>query len=89
MYNLKPNIIFTAHMHISRLIHHPGQAAENIADNRVTAIDIGRNNPPEIVEFMIPTSSYRMGVKNIGHGFAIIGEYGRRRNLRFIQTASN
>lgn len=78
LYNFQPDVIFSAHSHISRLITYPDQTAESFADNRIIAIDLKHNrggNRRNFIEIMVPTSSYRMGVKNIGHGFAIIGEY--------------
>lgn len=46
-------------------------------DNRIIAIDLSHNqdrNARDYTEIMVPTASYRMGVLNVGHGFAIIGE---------------
>lgn len=63
-------------MHLSRLFYYPEQTAENVFDNRRIVIDLTHQdgNDLRFAEIMIPTASYRMGVKNIGHGFAIIGE---------------
>lgn len=77
MDDFKPNIIFSAHMHLSRIYSYPPQNIENLVDNRVVTVDFNNNENNEehrrFVEIMIPTSSYRMGVANIGYGFAVIG----------------
>lgn len=44
-------------------------------DNRIIAIDLNENRRRDYIEIMVPTASYRMGVKHIGHGFAIIGKF--------------
>lgn len=78
--DFKPNIIFSAHMHLSRIYSYPPQNIENLVDNRVVTVDFNNNNNGnndeehrKFVEIMVPTSSYRMGVEKIGYGFAVIG----------------
>lgn len=63
-------------MHLSRIITYPPQNVEHILDNGILTIDLKnrKDNKQLFTEIMVPTSSYRMGVSNIGYGLAIIGK---------------
>lgn len=73
----KPNIIFSAHTHLSRVLTYPPQEVQSFSDNRIVKVDLRTDNAAgeyrKHTEIMIPTSSYRMGVYSIGYGFAVIG----------------
>lgn len=69
----KPKMIFTAHSHYSRLITYPPQHFESLVDNRVVTIPLN-NIVQNFTEISSPTCSYRMGVPNIGYGYAVIGK---------------
>lgn len=77
MDQFKPNIIFSGHSHLSRIITYPPQNIENLVDNRVVNVKLNNLNVAEnyrnFTEIVVPTSSYRMGVPNIGYGYAVIG----------------
>lgn len=77
--NINPHIIFSAHEHKSAII----QNSLNLIDtkyqmcyacNTIEIIDLTEKNN-YFNEIMVPTCSYRMGVKQIGYGFAMIGDY--------------
>lgn len=78
MDQFKPNIIFSGHMHFSRILTYPPQNIANLVDNRIVTVDLNNFNAVEnyrnFTEIMVPTSSYRMGVKKIGYGHAVIGK---------------
>lgn len=74
----KPIIIFSAHTHLSRILTYPPQEVESVYDNRIVKVHLhsdGMGDSRKYTEIMIPTSSYRMGVPNVGFGFAVIGKY--------------
>lgn len=74
----KPIIIFSAHAHLSRVLTYPPQEVNSVYDNRIVKVQlhsVGMADSTKYTEIMIPTSSYRMGVRNIGFGFAVIGKY--------------
>lgn len=77
MDQFKPNIIFSGHSHYSRKITYPPQQIENLIDSRIVTVDLNNFDPIEnyrnFTEIMVPTSSYRMGVDNIGYGYAVLG----------------
>lgn len=66
-------MIFSAHSHYSRVITYPPQNIESLVDNRIVTIHL--NGVRDYTEIAVPTSSYRMGVTNIGYGYAVIGKY--------------
>lgn len=68
----KPKMIFTAHTHVSRILTYPPQHIENVADNRIVTVHL--NGLRNFTEISVPTSSYRMGVSNVGYGYAVIGK---------------
>lgn len=78
MDQFKPNIIFSGHSHYSRLITYPPPHTVQLIDNRIVTVDLNNFNAVEnyrnFTEIMVPSSSYRMGVANIGYGYAIIGK---------------
>lgn len=78
MDQFKPNIIFSGHSHYSRLITYPPPQTVQLIDNRIVTVDLNNFNAVEnyrnFTEIMVPSSSYRMGVANIGYGYAIIGK---------------
>lgn len=64
-------------MHLSRYITYPPLEKEYLEDGRVLKYGLRKYQhgfENKRTEVMIPTCSYRMGVKNIGYGYAIIGE---------------
>lgn len=77
--NIDPHIIFSAHEHKSMMI----ESSINLLDtksykcfacNGIEILDLTKNNKL-FKEIMVPTCSYRMGVKDIGYGLAVIGQY--------------
>lgn len=71
-------IIFSAHTHLSRVLTYPPQEVNSVYDSRIVKVQLhsaGMADSRKYTEIMIPTSSYRMGVRNIGFGFAVIGKY--------------
>lgn len=74
----KPEVIFSAHLHISRLITYPPMRFESINDNSILTFTLKGNGKSsqekKFNEIMIPTCSYRMGVKRIGFGMAVLGK---------------
>lgn len=79
MDQFKPNIIFSGHSHLSRLITYPPQHIEDLVDNRIVNVGLNNFNAVEnsrnFTEISIPACSYRMGVNNIGYGYAVIGKF--------------
>lgn len=71
-------MIFSAHSHISRVITLPPVHFEYLNDNSILKITLRTNEmidgKRKITEIMVPTCSYRMGVKNIGFGMAVLGK---------------
>lgn len=65
-------------MHVSRLITYPPFNKESVEDFRVIRLPLTKieSNDPnrKYTEIMIPTSSYRMGVLQMGFGLAVLGE---------------
>lgn len=63
-------------MHLSRVITYPPQNVENFLENGIMTVDLKKGiNQKIFTEIMVPTSSYRMGVSNIGYGLAVIGNW--------------
>lgn len=79
MDQFKPNIIFSGHSHLSRLIKYPPQHIEDLVDNRIVNVELNNFNALEnsrnFTEINMPTTSYRMGVRNVGYGYAVIGNF--------------
>lgn len=77
MDQFKPNIIFSGHTHYSRIITYPPAHSELLVDNRIVTVDLNnfdaKENYRNFTEIMVPSSSYRMGVVNVGYGYAVIG----------------
>lgn len=71
-----PSIIFSAHMHVSRIITYPPFNAAYLEDKRILshALNVERHVPNR-TEIMVPTCSYRMGVSKMGYGWAVFGMY--------------
>lgn len=78
MDQFKPNIIFSGHSHLSRIITYPPQKIRDLVDNSIVKVKLNNFNAAEnyrnMTEIVIPASSYRMGVYNIGYGYAVIGK---------------
>uniref|UniRef100_A0A182K4Q4 Calcineurin-like phosphoesterase domain-containing protein n=1 Tax=Anopheles christyi TaxID=43041 RepID=A0A182K4Q4_9DIPT len=78
-----PNVIFSAHEHKSRYVKtHRNQLAQGIAfeplnterANRHEILEFNLNylkDTRELLEFIVPTCSYRMGEMKIGYGYAM------------------
>ncbi|XP_074648729.1 metallophosphoesterase 1 homolog [Tubulanus polymorphus] len=82
---LKPAIIFTSHTHVSRLWtcpdcyrnHRPNSIhlkVDRLTSNKFQTFPVNNDDLKEIV---VPTCSYRMGVPDMGYGFAIFNKSGR------------
>ncbi|XP_065081211.1 uncharacterized protein LOC135703814 [Ochlerotatus camptorhynchus] len=80
---LKPNVIFSGHLHASRFvrIHRKRLRAATykpLSGDKKTAYKVHtfdlsyHQDTDELLEIVIPTCSYRMGVPEIGYGFAVI-----------------
>lgn len=71
-----PSIIFSAHMHVSRIITYPPFNAAYLEDKYIFshALNVERHVPNR-TEIMVPTCSYRMGVAKMGYGWAILGMF--------------
>ncbi|XP_058451487.1 uncharacterized protein LOC131430483 [Malaya genurostris] len=80
---LKPNVIFSGHLHSSRYVrihrkHLRSATYMPLSGDKKTAYKVHSFNlryhqdTQELLEIVIPTSSYRMGVPDIGYGFAVI-----------------
>ncbi|XP_055598895.1 metallophosphoesterase 1 homolog [Uranotaenia lowii] len=80
---LKPNVIFSGHLHSSRYvrIHRKHLRAATYMPlsgdkktlYKVHSFDLNyHQDTQELLEIVIPTCSYRMGVPDIGYGFAVI-----------------
>lgn len=78
MDQFKPNIIFSGHSHLSRVITYPPQDIVALVDNSVVKVKLNNFNVAEhhrnFTEIVVPSSSYRMGVEDIGYGYAVIGK---------------
>lgn len=80
---LKPNVIFSGHLHASRFVRihrkhmraatYQPLSADKKTANKVHTFDLRyHQDTQELLEIVIPTCSYRMGVPDIGYGFAVI-----------------
>ena len=83
---LQPHLIFSAHSHLSRLRVVSKNSPSTLSKlgpisirhkNRTRDSQYDDNWPSslEIHEVEVPTCSYRMGVKDMGFGFALIGKF--------------
>lgn len=82
---LQPHLIFSAHSHLSRLRlaskNTPSTLSRlgpiSIRKNQTKDYEFGGGWPSssEVYEVEVPTCSYRMGVKDTGYGFAIVGKF--------------
>lgn len=88
MDQFKPNIIFSGHSHYSRKITYPPIHSEHLVDNRIVTVDLNnydvKENYRNFTEIMVPTCSYRMGVANIGYGYAVIGKLIEKKLFHFF-----
>lgn len=76
--NMNPHVIFSAHEHKSGLIENSINLLNTkyhscYACKSIEAIELTEKKDL-FNEIMVPTCSYRMGVKHIGFGFAVIGK---------------
>ena len=80
---IQPHVIFTAHLHISRVISYYPTHFETFTENSVKSFTLfnnqendktNSNNKNKYFEIQVPTCSYRMGVKLLGFGLAVIGK---------------
>ncbi|XP_055546290.1 uncharacterized protein LOC129730759 [Wyeomyia smithii] len=80
---LKPNVIFSGHLHSSRYVrihrkHLRSATYLPLSGDKKTAYKVHsfdlryHKDTQELLEIVIPTCSYRMGVPDIGYGFAVI-----------------
>lgn len=74
---MQPHILFTAHEHKSMIVSIDAIARSDRhivpvtpKDNNIHSYDLGSS---DMIEIIVPTCSYRMGVNKIGYGFAVIG----------------
>lgn len=84
--DFKPHVIFSAHSHLSRL-RGPSIMTPSPLDGIFGPIQLGLmnqtknsdydsswSNSAEVHEIEVPTCSYRMGVSDMGYGYALFGE---------------
>lgn len=76
---MQPHLLFTAHEHKSMIIstdaiqrgdRHIVPVTPN--DNKMHNYGLGAVN---MIEIIVPTCSYRMGVNKIGYGLAVLGKF--------------
>lgn len=73
---IMPHVLFTAHMHKSMIISMDPLTRDVRPVNRVkpsTPIQTLTLGVSDLYEIIVPTCSYRMGVKDMGYGLAVIG----------------
>uniref|UniRef100_A0A2M3Z9F3 Putative cell division control protein/ dna repair exonuclease n=1 Tax=Anopheles braziliensis TaxID=58242 RepID=A0A2M3Z9F3_9DIPT len=81
--NLKPSVIFSAHLHVSQFARtHRSRLKtvgyEPLSQDKKTAYKVHsfdlsyHKDTQELLEITVPTCSYRMGVPDIGYGYAVI-----------------
>lgn len=72
-------MVFSAHMHISRILTYPPMHFEPFTGNGILEFDFSDRHElhqdRKYLEIAVPTCSYRMGVPKTGYGMAVIGEY--------------
>lgn len=72
-HDIQPNVIFSAHQHVSRIITYPPiHIKEFKHDSSPITFDLSTVNGNNHLEIMVPTCSYRMGSTEIGYGYGII-----------------
>ncbi|KAF7283020.1 hypothetical protein GWI33_001577 [Rhynchophorus ferrugineus] len=73
---MQPHLLFTAHEHKSMIINTDALLRQDYHITPITPDNIQvyeySLGITDLYEIMIPTSSYRMGTKSIGYGFAVI-----------------
>lgn len=97
LYSIWPQVVFSAHLHTSQKLTYPPLIGDPLMQNTIVDYDIHDEEHLRIdgteqheqhgrkyMEIQVPTCSYRMGVPDIGYGFAVIGEY-LKLNYHFIQ----
>lgn len=74
---MQPHVLFTGHEHKSMIVSTDAIARSDRhivpvtpEDDKVHSYALGIGN---MLEIIVPTCSYRMGVSKIGYGFAVIG----------------
>lgn len=73
---IDPHVLFTAHLHESRIFLYPSSGPIDFYDKRIETFDLNRlKMQNQYLEIMVPTSSYRMGKYKIGYGLAVIGKF--------------
>ncbi|XP_058055447.1 uncharacterized protein LOC131206876 [Anopheles bellator] len=81
--NLKPNVIFSAHLHVSQYARTHRNRLKSVSYQplsqdkktayKVHSFDLSyHQDTQELLEIIVPTCSYRMGVPDIGYGYAVI-----------------
>ena len=79
MDQFKPNVIFSGHSHLSRVITYPPQKIVDLVDRSIVKVKLNNFDVAEhhrkFTEIVVPASSYRMGVYDIGYGYAVIGNW--------------
>lgn len=75
---IRPDVVFSAHLHISRTLTYPPMHLHTIDDSAVHEFPLRcetiAGKARQYLEIAVPTCSYRMGVARSGFGFAVIGE---------------
>lgn len=92
--NFQPHLIFSAHSHLSRL-RGPSMKSPSALLGRLGPVQFNRLNRTkehnydggwksiaDVHEIEVPTCSYRMGVADMGFGFALIDE--TRREFQYV-----
>lgn len=75
-HEIEPNVIFSAHQHASRIITYPPIHIKQFNhDSSPISYDFTETGEKKRLEIMVPTSSYRMGSKEIGYGYSIVGKW--------------
>ncbi|XP_058121385.1 uncharacterized protein LOC131294955 [Anopheles ziemanni] len=81
--NLKPNVIFSAHLHVSqyarihrsrvKMVNYRPLSQDKRTAYKVHSFDLSyHQDTQELLEIIVPTCSYRMSVPDIGYGYAVI-----------------
>ncbi|KAJ6649874.1 hypothetical protein Bhyg_05115 [Pseudolycoriella hygida] len=71
--DIQPDVIFSAHQHVSRIITYPPIRTENFnTDSSIISFELGDTKGNVQLEIMVPTSSYRMGSKEVGMGYGVL-----------------
>lgn len=74
-HDIQPNVIFSAHQHVSRIITYPPIQIKHFShDSSPISFDLTQTIGNNYLEIMVPTASYRMGSTEIGYGHGIIGK---------------